>query len=239
LGKHWVEIRTNHTPTRARILLQRSPKAEYHLGYGDTGHSPSFGSQTRKPRLGTSASARSRSRYRIRTSGQATATHDRDVCLASVIGLTTLYGLIVKERAFEFFPLQEVVDIAPIPPETKVVPPSGGLNTRTSTVSGCAMSPAVIGATNWSLLTKVVARKELFQLTTESRRKPLPLIVNRNWLPPAVALLGEIEVMDGAGVQVPQDTTIASVILRADMRANLDTLAIGLHPGQLADGIER
>jgi hypothetical protein len=85
----------------------------------------------------------------------------------------------------------------------------------------------------------VVTRKEPFQLTTESWRKSLPLTVSRNWLPPAVALLGEMEVMDGAGGQVPQDRTATSVIASTDMRGNLGSLAIGLHLRQLADGIGR
>jgi hypothetical protein len=51
-------------------------------------------------------------------------------------GLTPLHKLIVKETAFEFFPPHKVVDITPIPPETKVVLPCGGLNTKTSTVPG-------------------------------------------------------------------------------------------------------
>jgi hypothetical protein len=102
--------------------------------------------------------------------------------------------------------------------------------------SGLCDVRAVMVATNSWLLMNVVTRKEPFQLTTESRWKSLPLTVSRNWLPPAVALLGEIEVMDGAGGQVPQDTTIASA--STDMRANLDALAIGLHLRQLADGIE-
>jgi hypothetical protein len=59
------------------------------------------------------------------------------------------HGLIVNETAFEFLPLHEVVDITPIPPETNVVPPSGGLKTETTTVPGWAMSAAVITATNW------------------------------------------------------------------------------------------
>jgi hypothetical protein len=79
----------------------------------------------------------------------------------------------------------------------------------------------------------------VFQLTIESRRKPLPLKVSWNSLPPAVVLVGEIEAMDGTGGQVPQDTTIASAIASTDMRANLVALAIGLHLRQLADGIER
>jgi hypothetical protein len=39
--------------------------------------------------------------------------------------------------ALEFLPLHEVVDVTPIAPE-RVVPPSGGLNTNTNTVPGCA-----------------------------------------------------------------------------------------------------
>lgn len=119
------------------------------------------------------------------------------------------------------------------------MPPCGGLNTKTSTVPGCAMSVAVVAATNSWLLTKLVTRREPFQLSTESRRKSLPLTVNRNWLPPAVALLGEMEVMDGAAGQVPQERTVASVIASTDTIANVDTLAIGLHIRQLADDIER
>jgi len=46
--------------------------------------------------------------------------------------------LTVKETAFEFFPLHEVVDTTPIAPETKVVPPSEGLNTKTATIPGCS-----------------------------------------------------------------------------------------------------
>ena len=92
----------------------------------------------------------------------------------------------MNDTAFELLPLHAVVEINPIPPETKVVPPSGGLNTKTSTVPGCAMSVAVTVATNRRLLVNVVTRNELFQLTMESRRKSLPLTVSRNWLPPAV-----------------------------------------------------
>ena len=62
----------------------------------------------------------------------------------------------MNEVAFEFFPLHVVVDIAPIAPETEVMPPCGGLNTKTSTVPGCAMFVAVMAATNSWLLTKLV-----------------------------------------------------------------------------------
>jgi hypothetical protein len=143
--------------------------------------------------------------------------------------------LIGKETAFEVLTTHEV----PIAPETEVVLPSGGLNTKINTVPGCVMSVAVMVATSSLLLMNVVNWKEPFQLTTESRWKSLPLTVSRNWLPPAVAVLGEIEVMDGTGGQVPQDNTVTSVIASTGVRAILGALAIGLHLRQLADGIGR
>ena len=131
---------------------------------------------------------------------------------------------------FAVLPLHEVVDITPIPPETKVVPPSGGLNTEISAVPGCAMSAATMSATNWRLLMNVVVRNELFQLTKESRRKSLPLTVNRNRLPPTVAPVGEIDVMDGKGGQVPQDSAVTNMIASTDVLAHLGSLAIGFVP---------
>jgi len=92
------------------------------------------------------------------------------------------------------------------------------------------MSVAVTVATNRRLLVNVVTRNELFQLTMESRRKSLPLTVSRNWLPPAVALLGESAVMDGTGGQVPQDTAAASVIVSTTRTGNLALVAIGYAP---------
>jgi hypothetical protein len=91
--------------------------------------------------------------------------------------------LIVKDTEFEVLPLHEVADITPIPPETKVVPPSGGLNTETYAEPGCAMSVAVMVATSSWLLTNAVTRNEPFQLTKESWRKSLPLTISGNWLP--------------------------------------------------------
>jgi hypothetical protein len=111
----------------------------------------------------------------------------------------------VKETAFESLPLQLVIVPIPIAPDREVVLFSGGLNTNTSTIPGCAISAAVMAASSWWLLTNVVMRKEPFQLTDESWRKSLPLTVNTNWLPPAVVLLGEMELMKGRGGQTPQD----------------------------------
>jgi hypothetical protein len=86
----------------------------------------------------------------------------------------------VKETAFEFFPLQLVTVPIPIAPETEVVLVSGGLNTVTNTIPGCAISAAVTAAFSWWLLTKVETRMEPFQLTDESCRKLLPSTVNTN-----------------------------------------------------------
>jgi hypothetical protein len=92
------------------------------------------------------------------------------------------------------------------------------------------MSVAVMVATSSWLLTNAVTRNEPFQLTKESWRKSSPFTVSRNWPPPAVALAGESEVMDGTGGQVPHDRTVTvSVIANAANEGDLATDAIGLH----------
>lgn len=138
-------------------------------------------------------------------------------------------GLMAKETAFEFLPLHEVIDLMPMPPETNVIPPSGGLKTETNAIPGCAMSATVITATNWRLLMNVVTRNDAFQLTNESRRKSFPLTARRNWSPPAVALLGETELAEGKGGQVPQESTVPSTIARTAKTDELGKPAIGLH----------
>lgn len=61
----------------------------------------------------------------------------------------------------------------------------------------------------------------------------MPLTSRRNWLLPAVALLGEMEAMDGAGGQVPQDRAVtASAIASTARKGDLVIAAIGLHLGQ-------
>ena len=59
------------------------------------------------------------------------------------------HGLTVKETAFESLP-PHVFDVVvgPVPPTLEVVPPVGGLSTRTCNVPGCAMSEVGIVATN-------------------------------------------------------------------------------------------
>jgi hypothetical protein len=81
------------------------------------------------------------------------------------LGCPHNHCLMVKETPFEFLPLHALVDATPIALETNVVPPSGGLSTKTNTVPGCAMSLAVTEAINCWLLTKLVTRGEPFQFT--------------------------------------------------------------------------
>ncbi|HYA62929.1 MAG TPA: hypothetical protein VED66_06975 [Candidatus Sulfotelmatobacter sp.] len=48
-------------------------------------------------------------------------------------------------------------------------------------------------------------------------------------MPPAVALLGEIEVIEGKGGQVPQDRAVTVSAMNTAKTGGLATLAIGLH----------
>ncbi len=67
--------------------------------------------------------------------------------------------------------------------------------------------------------------------TVEVLRKLLPLMVNTNSLPPAVVLLGEIEVIDGAAGQA-QDTVVASAITSKYTTDHLAAVANGTHRWQ-------
>jgi hypothetical protein len=95
------------------------------------------------------------------------------------------------------------------------------------------MSAAVMTAISWCMLTNVVTRNEPFQVTKASRRKSLPLTVSANVLPPAIALAGEMEAIDGNGGQVPQDSAVANAIASTEITAHLGSLAIGLHLRQI------
>ena len=70
--------------------------------------------------------------------------------------------------------------------------------TVTETVPAAAMSAAEIAVTI-VLLANVVARADPFQFTTEPVTKPEPFTVSVKAAPPAVALLGEIELIAGTG----------------------------------------
>ncbi|HEV2464060.1 MAG TPA: hypothetical protein VGT04_09660, partial [Acidobacteriaceae bacterium] len=82
---------------------------------------------------------------------------------------------------------------------------------------------------SWWALTKVVTRLAPFHFTVASRRNSLPLTVSRNWLPPAVALAGEMEVRDGTGGQVPQDSATTVAATSTTKTGDLAVVAIGLH----------
>jgi len=104
-------------------------------------------------------------------------------------------------------------------------------------VSGCATCVAEIAALSWLLLTNDVVKAEPFQTTTALLLKLPPFTISENPAAPAVALLGEIELIEGFGGQPPQETTgsnkIASAAKSADIR-----IAIGVHVGQLRERAE-
>jgi hypothetical protein len=81
----------------------------------------------------------------------------------------------------------------------EVPPPGVGFTTATLEVPTVAISAAVIAAVSVELETKVVARDEPFQSTTEPDTKFVPLTVRVRPDPPAVAEVGLIETIVGAG----------------------------------------
>jgi len=58
--------------------------------------------------------------------------------------------------------------------------------------------------------------------------------VRENPSPPAVALLGEIEVTDGVAGQPPQETTGSNKIANAPKSADIFIVAIGVHIRQIS-----
>src|SRR5207249_10488864 len=80
-------------------------------------------------------------------------------------------------------------------------PPGVGLETVTETVPAVAIAAAVIWAVSWRWLTNVVVRLLPFQRMTEVIAKlfVFEVAVSVNAAPPAVALVGEIELSVGAG----------------------------------------
>lgn len=84
--------------------------------------------------------------------------------------------------------------------EADVPPPGAGLVTVTGNVPALPMSAAVIDAVSCVALTKVVVRAAPLKFTTEVDTKFVPFTVSVNPALPAVALLGESEVIVGAGL---------------------------------------
>ena len=85
-----------------------------------------------------------------------------------------------------------------------------------------------ISAVTWLPLTNDVVSGAPFQTTTELLLKLPPFTVKTNPVPPAVALLGEIEVTEGVAGQPPQETTGSKQIANAPKSADI-FIAIGLH----------
>ena len=81
-----------------------------------------------------------------------------------------------------------------------VPPPGAAFTTVTEAVPPVLMSDEGTVAVTLVLVTKVVVKVELFQCTTEPETKFDPLTVSVKEAPPAVALVGEIEVVAGNGL---------------------------------------
>src|SRR5262249_28233955 len=77
-------------------------------------------------------------------------------------------------------------------------PPGAGLNTDTWAVPADPMSDARTDACSCVAFTYVVSRLDPFQFTTEPLTNPLPFTVNVNAAVPAVAELGDRDLIAGA-----------------------------------------
>src|SRR5947207_2348522 len=82
----------------------------------------------------------------------------------------------------------------------EVPPPGVGEKTVRDAVPAVAMSPAVIAACNWVLLTNVVVRAAPFQRTTDPLTKFVPFTVSVKGAAPEVAVLGESDPSVGTGL---------------------------------------
>jgi hypothetical protein len=81
-----------------------------------------------------------------------------------------------------------------------VPPPGPGFVTVTGNVPAVAISVAVIAAVTCVALIKVVVFAAPLKFTTDVETRFVPLTVNVNAAPPAVALVGESVVIVGAGL---------------------------------------
>src|SRR5882762_5030078 len=84
----------------------------------------------------------------------------------------------------------------------EVPPPGAGVTTVTDAVAAAARSEAGIAAVSCVALTKVVVRVAPFQRTLEPLTKLLPFRVRVKAAPPTLALEGESDVSEGAGVVI-------------------------------------
>jgi len=81
-----------------------------------------------------------------------------------------------------------------------VPPPGAAFVTVTFAVLAVAISAAVIATVNWVALTNVMVLAAPLNFTTDVDTKPVPFTVRVKAAPPAVALVGEIDVSVGAGL---------------------------------------
>jgi len=81
-----------------------------------------------------------------------------------------------------------------------VPPPGAGFVTVTVAVPAVAISAAVIAAVNCVALTNVVVLAAPLNFTADVDSKPVPFTVRVKAAPPAVVLVGESEVVVGAGL---------------------------------------
>lgn len=80
------------------------------------------------------------------------------------------------------------------------VPLGAGLVTATVAVPAVAISAAVMAAVSCVALTKVLVLAAPLNFTTDVDTNPVPLTVSVKAAPPAVALVGEMDVSVGAGL---------------------------------------
>src|ERR1700724_1092288 len=101
-------------------------------------------------------------------------------------------------------------------------PPGPGFVTMTGTVPAVARSEVRIWAVTLMLLTKVVTRAELFQLTVAPGTKFEPFTVSVKPAEPTVLLEGESEVSTGTGLLMVK----VSALLGPPPGAGFDTVML-------------
>jgi hypothetical protein len=89
-------------------------------------------------------------------------------------------------------------------------------------------------AVSWLLLTNDVVRGEPFQTTTALLLKSLPFKARTNPAAPAVALVGEIEVIEGVAGQALQEMRGSNKIAKAPKSAHILIAATTLHVRQIS-----
>jgi len=127
------------------------------------------------------------------------------------------------------------------PKPTELEPPPlhifAGVETMTWAVPGAAIKLAGTAACSWVTLTNAVGIATPLKKTTEFEAKSRPVTMRVNCTPPAVALLGEREVIEGASppdrhtLSQPEQPTVRAkrttqYKLRLEMRAGISLLPL-------------